>query len=221
MTTEGTTAPVAPEAAPAPEQNPSDNPSLATQAVPAQAPGDGSDTPASPEAAPAQEPKTDAPQAEAKPAEDYELDFGELPAGVEINKPMLDAFKEIGKKHGIAKEAMQDMAAMTAQFAKAAHEQNQKDYQDMSKTWEEETKKALGPKWEEELSYAAKFRQKFGSKEFDALLNETRMGNHPALVTALIKAGKALSEDRMVGGDKVPTGQEQSPQAVLAQHTSG
>lgn len=72
-----------------------------------------------------------------------------------------------------------------------------------------------GPKLDENLAYAAKAREMFGSDEFTTLMNMTGLGNHPAVVKAFINIGKAISEDGfMRGGNSIAT--SSSPQGFYS-----
>jgi len=43
---------------------------------------------------------------------------------------------------------------------------------------------------------------KFGTPELTKLLNASGMGNHPEIIRAFYRAGKAISEDSFVGGSR-------------------
>jgi hypothetical protein len=57
-----------------------------------------------------------------------------------------------------------------------------------------------GEKLSENLGVAKKALDAFGTAELRTLLNETGLGNHPELIRFMFRAGKAISEDRMVTG---------------------
>jgi len=59
-----------------------------------------------------------------------------------------------------------------------------------------------GEKLTENLSVAKKALDAFGSPELRTLLNESGLGNHPEIIRILYRAGKAISEDQMVSGNK-------------------
>lgn len=68
--------------------------------------------------------------------------------------------------------------------------------------WAGETEKEwAGPQMGQNMAHAAKFRDSFGDAELVETLNATGLGNHPAIVRAFIKAGKAMSEDTLTSGD--------------------
>ena len=57
-----------------------------------------------------------------------------------------------------------------------------------------------GPALAENLSVAKKALDAFGTAELRTLLNESGLGNHPEIVRLFFRAGKAISEDRVVTG---------------------
>lgn len=58
-----------------------------------------------------------------------------------------------------------------------------------------------GDKLKENLAIANKAVEAFGTPELKQLLNESRLGNHPELIRAFYRAGKAISQDtRFVAG---------------------
>ena len=61
-----------------------------------------------------------------------------------------------------------------------------------------------GDKLTDSLSSAKKALDAFGTPELRTLLNDSRLGNHPEVIRLLVRAGKAISEDRMVTGGAGP-----------------
>jgi hypothetical protein len=65
-----------------------------------------------------------------------------------------------------------------------------------------------GEKLSENLSVAKKALDAFGTPELRKLLDDSGLGNHPEVIRMMYRAGKAISEDRFVGGS--PGGQKGS-----------
>jgi hypothetical protein len=57
-----------------------------------------------------------------------------------------------------------------------------------------------GDKLAENLGIARKALDQFGTPELKDVLNMTGFGNHPAVIRAFYKIGKAISEDKFVKG---------------------
>jgi hypothetical protein len=72
-----------------------------------------------------------------------------------------------------------------------------------------------GAAFEENLALAKKAISKFGSPGLVELFKTTGIGNHPELIKAFVRAGKAISEDSLSGTtSQGPAGNNQ--QAKLA-----
>lgn len=66
--------------------------------------------------------------------------------------------------------------------------------------WETELKTEFGSRFQEELSYVAKVRDTFFSKETMELFDAKHIGSNPSLLKDLIKIGKQISESKIVEG---------------------
>lgn len=122
-----------------------------------------------------------------------------VPEGMQLDKVMLEAFVPVFKDLGLDQEKAQKLidayAPLVAQREEEAQKAKLKEFEDMVSGWKSETIKELGPKSKEALSFVAKVRDKFGDEEVVQLMQDTGIGNHPAMVRFLIKIGKAISED--------------------------
>lgn len=71
-----------------------------------------------------------------------------------------------------------------------------------------------GASFDANIGIARKAVQKFGDESLRAFFEETGLGNHPALVRAFYKIGKAISEDSVAGTNaaavKTPANDEQA-----------
>ena len=78
-------------------------------------------------------------------------------------------------------------------------------------TWKADTaadKEIGGDALSVNLGVARKALDAFGTPELRALLEGSRLGNHPEVIRFMVKAGKAISEDRMVTGGAGPKGEQ-------------
>lgn len=153
------------------------------------------------EAANAEAAKAEAAKAEAAKAEagkntgapeTYEF---KLPDGVHLPEEGVTAFGEFAKAQDMPQEAAQDLLG---KLAPAMQQRQEAVLASAREEWTAQVKadKELGgDKLEENLAVAVKAREQFGSEELTTLLNETSLGNHPALVRFFFKVGKAISED--------------------------
>ncbi len=167
------------------------------------------ETPAVP---PADEASTQAPAPEAtKPEvpESYDL---AMPEGVQLDKAAADEFTTIAKELKLDQAAAQKLADVGAKMAQRQAENHAK----LVESWVEQVKTDKdvgGDKLDENLGVARKALETFGSPELRDVLNMTGFGNHPEVIRAFYKIGKAISEDRFVSGS--PKGSEADPAKTL------
>lgn len=63
-----------------------------------------------------------------------------------------------------------------------------------------------GAKLTENMAVAKQALDTFGSPELNKLLNESGLGNHPEIIRAFYRAGKAIAEDTFVAGRRSDSG---------------
>lgn len=128
--------------------------------------------------------------------EAYEL---QMPEGVELDKAAADEFTTIAKELKLDQAAAQKLADIAAKQA-----QRQVDaHTALVESWVEQVKADKdigGDKLNENLGIARKALETFGTPELRDVLNASGLGNHPEVIKAFVKAGKAISEDKFVAG---------------------
>ena len=131
--------------------------------------------------------------------EKYEFN---VPEGMELDTGLIDKMTPVLKELGITQKKAQKLVDIYAPHIQEkineSKESLAKEYAGIIDTWKEDTKKYLGKDADKKLAPAAKFLDKFGSKELRQILTDTGFGNHVELVKAFVKAGKAISEDSFV-----------------------
>jgi hypothetical protein len=141
--------------------------------------------------------------------EAYDL---QMPEGVELDKAAADEFTAIAKELKLDQTAAQKLADIGAKMAQRQQEAHVK----LVESWVEQVKtdKELGgDKLEENLGTARKALDTFGTPELKDVLNASGLGNHPEVIKAFMKVGKAISEDRFVTG--APKGNDTDPARKL------
>ncbi|MHB1368640.1 MAG: hypothetical protein ACYCW7_00335 [Pseudomonadaceae bacterium] len=126
---------------------------------------------------------------EFKPVEGVTLDdavigaFSEVAKGLNLTQ---DAAQKVLDKMGpvIASRQMEQIAAVQTAWADSA----------------KADKEFGGDKLQENLGTAKKALEEFGSPELRTLLNDSGMGNHPEVIRAFYRIGKAMSQDSVVTG---------------------
>ncbi len=134
-----------------------------------------------------------------KGAPETYADF-KVPEGVEVNQPVLDAFKVLAKKHNLTQEGAQELIDLQVKHVQGITEGLQKTFEDTKAEWKKEAIAALGADYKKELVFASRAIEKFGTAELRVFLNQTGTGNHKDLVNFFVAVGKAISEDHIVPG---------------------
>lgn len=185
-----------------------------TEGTVSAAPAAASPAPEQQQATPAETLLSDAPAAETKaetPAADDKAPAGApeayadftLPEGVKIAPEVLENLQTLAKDLNLPQDKAQKVADLGAQMAQRwatqaaeAHEATAAEWLATSQT----DKEFGGDKLSENVAVAKKALDAFGTPELRNLLNETKLGNHPEVVRLLVRAGKAISEDKLVTG---------------------
>lgn len=126
----------------------------------------------------------------------------QVPEGMTVNEELLGEFKATAKELKLSQEAAQRLAdiqvkALSKQAEQVARVRGQ--WLEQTKTDKEFGGEALA----ENLGVAKKAMDAFATPQLRQLLNESGLGNHPEIVRAFVRVGKAISEDgRVVTGSK-------------------
>jgi hypothetical protein len=135
---------------------------------------------------------TEAPAPGAEAEVVYEFN---LPEGVQFAEGEVDTFKTVAKELKLPKEGAQRIL----DIATAREQARAEAFQTTVNGWAEATKadKELGK--DENLAIAKKTVETFGTPELKEVLNSSGLGNHPEVVRMLLKIGRQISEDTIVG----------------------
>lgn len=142
---------------------------------------------------------------------EVKYDF-KLPDGVEPDQKTLDEFTKVAKELKLSPENAQKLVDLRSAAVTAAKEQHAATV----KGWADEVKadKDLGGDKLAESLATAKKAIDLGPPELKALLEESGLGNHPAVFKWAHTVGKALSEDTFKAGSTTPV-TEKSTASVL------
>lgn len=144
--------------------------------------------------------KTDGEQAKPEGApETYEF---KAPEGAAFDDHVIGQFSEVAKELNLSQEAAQKVLD---KIAPALAEKQSRMIESVRTEWAESAradKEFGGQKLSENLAVAQKALNQFGTPELRALLNESGLGNHPEIIRAFYRAGKAISEDGFVPGGR-------------------
>ncbi|SNS15950.1 hypothetical protein [Pseudomonas segetis] len=121
--------------------------------------------------------------------------------GAEIDADVLNDFKGIAKELGLTQEGAQKLIDLQSAMAAKQEQALSESREGLRKQWSEAVRNDPefgGEKYDENVAIAAKTMQAFGDDTLRTLLNDSGLGNHPALVKFCHRIGKAISEDRLV-----------------------
>ena len=153
---------------------------------------------------------------EVAPAAPEKYDFA-MPEGFDLNQEVAGEFEAYARELNLPQDKAQSVVDMGVKLLQSAQAQQAEAYQQTQEQWRNEVvndKEIGGQALAENLSYAAKVLDTF-APDLRGVLDETGLGNHPAFVKAFVKIGKAISEDRLVGGAQQTPGAVSDPAAKL------
>ena len=140
-----------------------------------------------------------------------------MPDGFELNQEVAGEFEAYARELNLPQDKAQAVVDMGVKLMQSAQSKQAEMYQQTQEQWRNEVvndKEIGGQALAENLSYAAKVLDTF-APDLRGVLDETGLGNHPAFVKAFVKIGKAISEDRLVGGAQQTPGAVSDPAAKL------
>ncbi|HHA2019600.1 TPA: peptidase [Enterobacter kobei] len=132
--------------------------------------------------------------------EKYEFKAGE---GVELDTEALKDFEPVARELNLTNEQAQKLVDAYPKILAGVQQRQAEAWQKQTEGWAETVKadkEIGGDKLTANLSAAQRALEQFGDPELKEYLDSTGLGNHPALVKAFIKVGKAMSEDKVVTG---------------------
>lgn len=142
-------------------------------------------------------------------------DKPEVPEKYEFNKPegfegelddsALEAFEPLAKELGLTQEQADKLVGIHAESVQKAHQAAAEQHSQQMETWNKELRSDPefgGANFDANLKSAQKAVEQFGVEGLKEALEETGMGNHPALVRTFAMIGKQISEDGFVSGGK-------------------
>lgn len=124
--------------------------------------------------------------------------------GQELDTSALEHFEPIAREMNLTNEQAQKMVDLYGtKIMPMVQQQQVEAWQKTTEQWAADVKadkEIGGDKLTANLSAAQRALEQFGDPELKEYLDSTGLGNHPALVKAFIKVGKAMSEDKVVTG---------------------
>lgn len=163
-----------------------------------------------PEATAQAEAEATAPKPEKVVPDKYEF---KTPDGTTLDADATGELEGIAKELGLSQDEAQKVADIGAKMAQKWETKQADAAQAASAEWAAAAtsdKEYGGDKLTESLTTAKRALDAFGTPELRSLLEGSRLGNHPEVIRFMVRAGKAISEDRMVTGGAGPATSSQS-----------
>lgn len=132
--------------------------------------------------------------------EKYEFRAGE---GVELDAEALKDFEPVARELNLTNEQAQKLVDAYPKILAGVQQRRADAWQAQTEEWAatvKADKEIGGDKLTANLGVAQRALDTFGTPELKEYLNGTGLGNHPELVKAFVKVGKAMSEDGVVTG---------------------
>lgn len=148
--------------------------------------------------------------------EQYE-DFA-APEGVQLDAELVGDLKTIAKELNLSQKDAQRVADLGPKLMQKLQGHQAEAFAKVRQTWADEAKADKeygGEAFAENLGAAKKALDSFGTPELRTLLNESGIGNHPEVIRFMVRAGKAISSDSFVAGERSASGAGKDPAKTL------
>jgi hypothetical protein len=128
----------------------------------------------------------------------------QLPNGLKLDEEKFAKAREVFHKSGLLPKQAE---AVMKYYAESLASQSQAEMQRQEAEHAAAVNKLrteLGDKYDEGVDLARSVVRQFGSPELIEFLNTSKLGDHPEMIRALMKVGKAMSEDTSRGSGSGP-----------------
>ena len=129
-------------------------------------------------------------------AEEYSLP-------TQYNPEAMDWYKKQAFELGLTQQQARNLAESYAELESNYTREAQIRQEAQVNEWLSEIKQEFGAAFDQRVDVARKAVEEFGGAELKHYLNETGLGNHPAMVKAFAKIGKELSESGLAQSEVV------------------
>lgn len=150
--------------------------------------------------------------AESKPVvpEKYDL---KLPEGALLDPSRVEKIQSFAKEKGLSNEQAQDLLNSENEAVSSFHSAQQEQLVRAREDWKKqvlEDKELGGDNLNKSVELAHRALNKFGSDALKDQLEKSGLGNHPELVRAFARIGKAMSEDKIIQSGNSSSGNRKS-----------
>ena len=120
--------------------------------------------------------------------------------GTEPGDNRLDFFKDAVHKIGLTQDQATNMLQLYAAVEQEQSKAGDKANADFAVNSQIELKREWGVEYDSNIDMAQRAFAQFATPEFSKIMDETGIGNHPELLKAFSKVGKAMGDDKLVVG---------------------
>ena len=179
---------------------------------------------ATPDPAAAPDPKAAKPEAAAPVApEKYDFSKVELPKGVTLDQPLIDAVAPVLKELGISQENASKLVKAQADYVAAAEVKREADFKAWMATtvkgYQDTLKKEWGASHDANLTIAQRGMARLSGPEMKQILDDTGLGSHPLFVKMFYEVGKMVSEDKPPNGATPPGARKSTAEVMYGGNT--
>jgi hypothetical protein len=143
-----------------------------------------------------------------------ELQDFQMPEGMELDSELAGELKAFAQEKNLTQDEAQKIADLGVKML----QKQQSAFEDLKAGWVEtaKTDKEIGGEaFEANLAKANEALAAFAEPDLIKFLQDTGLGNHPEMIRAWNRVGKAISEDRLVVGKATDDGSPKAPENVL------
>lgn len=122
------------------------------------------------------------------------------PEGRNYDPEVMKVYTEVAKELNLSQDAAQKLLSKLGPPVEA---RQARELEQLRTVWTNDSKADTefgGERLTENLAIAKKSLDQFGTPGLLSLLNESGLGNHPEIIRFFYRAGKAIGEDKFVGG---------------------
>ncbi len=122
------------------------------------------------------------------------------PEGAELDTGVMEVFAATARELNLPQDKAQ---LLLDKMQPIIAERQAEQVKTLTAAWETQTRadpEIGGAQMDANMVHAARAMNQFATPAFKEVLNNSGLGNHPELVRFMVKAGKAISEDRIVSG---------------------
>ena len=131
----------------------------------------------------------------------YELTKPEIPDGMPYSEEIEKGFRSASHSLGLTQAQTNGLFAWYMNGSIGAFKADAEGRKKAFDDGVEALKKEHGDKYPEYVKTVDRAVQKFGGDEFKKFMDDSGLGNNPAIVKTFYNIGKAMSEDTLAGGE--------------------